>query len=74
MYICAIFLSLFLKIYITYYNFKRDEIQLVSDGSSILGLAQCARDLALPVSCGGVADMAWIISCCGCGIGQQLQL
>ena len=26
------------------------------------------------MSCGVGADMAWILSCCGCGVGQQLQL
>ena len=47
------------------------------DMCSILGLAQWVKDLALlqahKLQC-EVTDVAQIPHCCGCGVGQQLQL
>ena len=42
--------------------------------SSIRGLTQWVKDLVLPWAVVYVADAALIPCCCGCGIGQQLQL
>ena len=36
---------------------------------SIPGLAQWVKDLALPWAVVWVADRAWILCCCGCGVG-----
>ena len=47
---------------------------ILEDAGSILVLAQWVKDLTVSMSCGEVADSAWIPSCCGCGIGWQLQL
>ena len=44
------------------------------DMSSIPGLTQWVKDLALSRAVVQVADEAWIPSCCGCGVGRQLQL
>ena len=41
---------------------------------SFPGLAQWAKDLALPQAVVWVTDMARIWHCCGCGVGQWLQL
>ena len=41
---------------------------------SILGLPQCVKDLVLPLSSGVGRRHAWILHCCGSGMGQQLQL
>ena len=40
----------------------------------IPGLAQCAKDPVLPQTAVWVEDAARILHCCGCGVGQQLQL
>ena len=40
----------------------------------ILGLTQCVKDPVLPQAVVQVADLAWILRCCGCGRGQRLQL
>ena len=42
--------------------------------SSIPGLAQWVKDLALPQAVAKVIDEAHIWCCCGCDIGWQLQL
>ena len=49
------------------------------DAGSIPGLAQgfgvaeaLGSDVAVPVAVAEVADTAQILSCCGCGVGQQL--
>jgi len=44
------------------------------DVGSILSLTQWVRDPALPQAVMYVADLAQILRCCGCGVGQQLQL
>ena len=41
---------------------------------SIPGLAQLVKDPALLGAVVWDADAAWILHCCGPGIGQQLQL
>ena len=41
---------------------------------SILGLTPWVKDLALPWAVLQVADVARTPGCCGCGVGQQLQL
>ena len=43
------------------------------DASSIPGIAQWAKDLALSQAAAKVADVAWILRCCGCSVGWQLQ-
>ena len=47
---------------------------LFEDVGSILGLVQWDKDLALLQAAAEVADVIQIQSCCGCGVGQQLQL
>ena len=41
---------------------------------SIPGLAQWVKDSALQLAVVQVADAAWILHCCDCGIGQRLVL
>ena len=44
------------------------------DVGSIPGLAKWVKDLALLQAVVWVAEAAQIWHCCGCGVGQQLQL
>ena len=47
----------------------------IHEGMGLLpGLAQWVEDLALPGAVVNTADSAQILSCCGCGLGRQLQL
>ena len=43
-------------------------------GSLIPGLSQWVDDLALPWAVVWVTHVPWIPRCCGCDVGQQLQL
>ena len=40
----------------------------------IPALAQCVKDPAFPCAVVQVTDTAWMLHCCGCGVGQQQQL
>ena len=44
------------------------------DEGSVLGLAQWVKNLALSSTVVYVKDTAQVLRCCGCGVGQQLQL
>ena len=44
------------------------------DVGSIPGLTQWVKDLVLPQAATQVTDVAWILRCCDCGVGQQPQL
>ena len=44
------------------------------DAGLILGLAQGVKNPALPRDVVWVTDKTQIWHCCGCGVGQQLQL
>ena len=39
---------------------------------SIPDLTQWVKDLALPWAVAYITDAAWILHCCGCGVGWQL--
>ena len=49
-------------------------ISIHEDAGLTPGLTQWAKDPALAWAVVLFADMAWIWHCCGCGVGQQLQL
>ena len=44
------------------------------DVGSIPGLAQCVIDPVLLHVVAYTENAAWILSCCGCGIGRQVEL
>ena len=44
------------------------------DASLSPGLAQWVKDAALWQAAAQISDVALIWCCCGCGVGQQLQL
>ena len=44
------------------------------DAGSIPGPAQWVGDLVWPGAVVWITDAAWIPLCCGCGVGQWLQL
>ena len=47
---------------------------ILENAGSIPGLSVWVKDLALLRSAVQVEDAAWILHCCGCCVGQQLQL
>ena len=52
----------------------RAQQRVHEDVSLIPGLDQWVKDPMLPQAAAWLADIARILHCCGCGVGQQLQL
>ena len=49
-------------------------MRIREDVGSVPDLDQWVKDPAFLQAMAQVADVAWILSCCGCGVGWQLQL
>ena len=52
----------------------RTQHSVCEDVGSIPGLTQWVKDLILQQAAAQITDLAQIWCCCGCGVGQQLQL
>ena len=52
----------------------RTQCSICEDASSIPGLTQWVKNLALQQAAVEVADAGWIRCCCGCGRGLHLHL